>query len=173
MTAITAEIEDKIDELLSILDTDIQHIHETVSKLDELRSLVIRRDEVSLLGLLEAIKAQSQSYAVNELKRQAIRKELAIALGCNLEQVTLSGLEQILKDTKKAQIADRKVKLKTLTEKLKREHLSTTLLLSDCARFNSLVLRSIFDFGKATTVTYGSNGSARRQSDTTFVNLQF
>jgi len=63
--------------------------------------------------------------------------------------------------------------LKALTGELKKEHLRTALLLSECARFNSLLLRSIFDLGQTGAVYYNSNGATKRQMDTAFMNLQF
>jgi len=162
-----------IDELLAVLDKDIQHIQESLSRLNELRSFVIKRDDVALGKLLDSIKAEASDYAANELKRQSIRKELATAINCKAEQVTLSKLETLLPEEKTAQINKRKSKLKALIKKLKKEHLSTALLLSDCARFNSLLLNSILNFGSKAAVTYNSDGAARRQTDTAFVNLQF
>ena len=165
--------QDKVDELLIILDKDAQHIEESLSRLNELRRLVIKRDDTALGKLLKSIQSESDSYRNNELKRQSIRKELATALDCRLEQMTLSRLEEVLPEEKKAQVTERKEKLRLLTGELKKEHLSTAILLSDCARFNSLLLRSIFDLRKTGMVYYDSNGTAKRQTDTAFVNLKF
>ncbi|MHC4500298.1 MAG: flagellar export chaperone FlgN [Planctomycetota bacterium] len=173
MKVAAIEIEGKVDELLVVLDKDIQHIQESLSRLNELRSLVIKRDDAALDGLLEKIRVESDGYAANELKRQSIRKELAIALGCNFEQMTLSRLEAALSEGKEAQVSRRKTRLRSLTKDLKKEQLSTALLLSECARFNRLLLNSIFDLGKTGTTTYNSSGATSRQSDTAFVNLQF
>jgi len=173
MKATAIEIEDKVDELLAFLDEDSRHIQESLSKLNELRSLVIKRDDAALGRLIESIQAESDSYRSHELKRQSIRKDLANALGCNLEQMTLSRLEANLPKEKKDQVARRKTKLKSLINELKKEHLSTVLLLSECARFNNMLLKSIFDLGKTDVVYYDSNGATRRQTDTAFVNLQF
>jgi len=173
MKATAVEIEDKVDELLAVLDKDIEHLQESLLRLTELRSLVIKRDDAALGRLLERIQAESNSYRSNESQRQSIRKELAIGFGCDLEQMTLSKLEASLTEERKAQIANKKTKLSSLTKELKNEHLSTALLLSDCARFNSLLLKSIFDLGKTGTVVYDSQGSAKRQADSAFVNLQF
>jgi hypothetical protein len=164
---------DKIDQLLFVLDEDIRHIQQSLSRLNELRSLVVKRDDLSLAKLLENIQAESDNYMANELKRQSIRKELAVALDCNLEQVTLSRLEAVLPKEKGAQMSERKARLKSLTGQLKREHLSTALFLSECARFNRLLLKSIFDLGKTGTTMYGSDGHTERQDDMAFVNLQF
>ena len=164
---------DKVDELLIILDKDSKHVQESLSRLNELRSLVVKRDDAALGKLLERIHSESDSYRSHELKRQSIRKELATALDCNLEQMTLSRLEEVLPEEKKAQVTERKDKLRLLAGELKKEYLSTTMLLSDCARFNSLLLKSIFDLGKTGMVYYNSSGAAKRQTDAAFVNLEF
>lgn len=167
---------DKVDELLIILDKDAQHIQESLSRLNELRGLVIKRDDAALGKLLGSIQSESNSYRSQELKRQSIRKELATALDCSLEQMTLSRLEEVLPEEKKAQVTERKDKLRLLAEELKKEYLSTTMLLSDCARFNSLLLKTIFGLGKTGMVYYNSNGAAKRSvlgRTAAFVNLEF
>ncbi len=173
MKSTAIEIEDKIDELLACLDKDSQHIQESLSQLNKLRSFVIKRDDAGLGKLLKIIQAESDSYRNHESKRQMIRKELSIALGCNTEQMTLSALEASLPKGKNAQITKKKAKLISLIKELKKEYLSTALLLSDCARFNNLLLKSIFDLGKTGTIYYNPNGATKQQTDKAFVNLQF
>lgn len=165
-------IEDRIDELLAILDTDIEHVQDSLTRLNELRSSVIKRDEVALCRLLENIRAETDSYAANESKRQAVRKDLAKALGCKIEQVTLSELEHRSPEERQAQLTERKVKLRTLIKQLKKEHLSTAMLLAESARFNRMLLRAIFDLGKVSPVTYSPDGQAKQQTDMALVNLQ-
>ena len=173
MKAIVIEAEGKIDELLVVLDKDIRHIQNSLLRLDELRSLVVRRDDAGLGKLLESIRTELDSYKGHEFKRQSIRKELAAAFGCNLEQMTLSRLEATLSGKKKTRVTRKKTKLRLLTEELKKEHLSTIMLLSDCARFNSVLLRNVFELGGTGTITYDSNGATKRQNNTTLVNLRF
>ena len=173
MNKIETDIGDRIDELLVVLDRDIQHIEDSLSRLDELRSLVIKRDEAGLGDLLRRIRCQIDSYAENECKRQSIRKDLARVLDGNIQEVTLSKLETILPAERGVQVADRKAKLTALIGKLKKEHLSTSMLLLECARINSALVRAIFDFGKTGRVVYGSNGVVRRPTDTAFVSVQF
>ena len=172
MKSSSIEIEEKVDELLTCLDKDSQHIEESLSQLNKLRSLVIKRDDSGLGKQLEIIQAKSDSYRNHQSKRQSIRKELANALGCNTEQMTLSALEASLPKGKKAQVTRKKAKLMSLIKELKKEYLSTTLLLSECSRFNNLLLKSIFDLGKTGAVYYNSNGAAKQQTDMAFVNLQ-
>lgn len=164
---------DEIHELLAVLDEDIRNIQQSLSRLNELRSLVVKRDDTSLAKLLEDIQVESDSYTANEIKRNSIRKELAIALNCNIEQITLSGLEAVLPKEKSDELALKKNKLRELTKQLKKEYLSTTLLLTECARFNNLLLKNVFQIGKTGTVTYGCDGHTKRQDEMAFVNLRF
>jgi hypothetical protein len=171
MKMATDAIKNKVDGLLTALDNDIQHIQDSLYQLNELRGLVIKRDDVALAKLLGTIRAKADSYAANESKRQSIRKGLANALGWTVEQTTLSRLETALSGGTKAQVASKRAELQSLINKLKKEHLSTAMLLSECARFNNLLLRGIFDLGRTGTLTYRANGATKWQTDKTFVNL--
>ena len=172
MKVTAREIKEKVDKLLSFLDKDSQHIQESLSQLNTLRSYVIKRDDSGLSKLLKTIQSETSIYRNHELKRQTIRKELANALGFKTEQMTLSALEARLPKGKKEQIIKKKAELTSLIKELKKEHLSTILLLSECARFNNLLLKSIFDLGKTGAVYYNSNGATQQQTDMAFVNLQ-
>lgn len=172
MKAARAPIEDKVDQLLVYLDRDARHIQESLQQLNEMRRLVIKRDEAALGKLLENIQGASDCYRDHELNRKSIRKELADRLGCNVEQITLSALESCLPEAKKDRVTQMKAKLRSLTAELKKEYLSTALLLSECARFNNMLLKGIFDLGKTESIHYKSNGETRRHIDTAFVNLQ-
>ncbi len=173
MKTTAIKIEEKVEELLVILDEDIEHIQQNLSRLNELRSLVIKHDDVALSKLLEHIQAESDRNLSHELKRHSVRKELANALGYDIEQMTLSTLEACLPKEKQEQVTRRKSKLTSLIKELKKEHLSTALLLSDCARFNRMLLKNVFNLGNTGTVYYGSNGATREQPDMAFVNLKF
>ncbi len=173
MKMVTIEIEDKVDELIAILDGDIRQMQESLSRLNELRGLLVKHDDATLSTLLEGIRSEQRSYKCNELKRQLIREELAITLGCSPKQITLSTLEAELSGEKREQVAERKGKLRFLADRLKAEHLSTMLLLSDCARFNNALLKGVFELGKTGTITYDSKGSAQNQNNRRLVNLRF
>jgi hypothetical protein len=173
MKTATIEIEEKVDELLACLDTDVKHIQESLANLNELRSLVIKRDDTTLGKLLETIQAGANRYGANESNRQSIRSDLAKLVGCGVEQMTLSTLVSCLPEAKRERLTQMQTKLRALTEELKKEHFSTAMLLSECSRFNSLLLRSVFDLGQTGAVYYNSNGATKRQVDTAFMNLQF
>ena len=173
MKTVQVEIEDKVDELLVCLDKDIEHLQKSLLSLDELRSLVIKRNDAALGRLLESIQAESDSYREHELKRQSIRKELAKSLGCSVKDVTLTKLKDSITEAKQARIIECKAKLKLLVEKLKKEYSSTAILLSECARFNNLLLKSIFNLGDTGAVYYNAMGATKRQNESAFVNMKF
>ena len=172
MKATAAPIEDKVDQLLVCLDRDVQHMQENLQQLNEMRRLVIKRDEAALGKLLENIQGASDYYRDQELNRKSIRKELADSLGCNVEQMTLSALQECLPEATKDRVTQMKTKLRSLSMELKKEYMSTALLLSECARFNNMLLKGIFNLDKTESVHYKSNGETRRHIDTAFVNLQ-
>lgn len=172
MKVAALEFEDKVGELLVCLDRDIVHLQNSLFYLNELRTAVIKRDDVALRKLFDDIQVESNSYRSNESNRQIIRKELADCLGRAFEQTTLTVLEASLPLDKKAMISRRKAKLEELIGQLKAEYSGTAVLLSECTRFNNQLLKSIFDLGKTGEVYYSANGAAQRKNESAFVNLQ-
>jgi hypothetical protein len=168
----TASIEEKVERLLVCLDKDAQYMQKSLLQLDEMRKLVIKRNEAALGNLLQDIQAEAGSHRQHELKRNSIRKGLADSLRCGIEQVTLSALAAGVSGERKERLTQMKARLRALCAELKKEYLSTSLLLAECARFNNLLLRGIFNLGQAESVHYKSNGATKRQIDMAFVNLQ-
>jgi len=172
MRTFESEIEEKVDELLVCLEIDARRMQENLSCLNELRGLVIKRDDVALGRLLEGIRAKADRLAGHETDRQSKREELAHMLGCKLERITLSELASRVSQDTRERISAMQAKLRSLAEELKSEHMSTSMLLSECARFNSLLLRSVFDLSQTGAVYYGSNGATKRHVDKALMNLE-
>ena len=59
MKPVDIKIENKINELLCCLDKDCQYIEEMFSQLNELRKLIIKRDDAALGKMLETVKTKS------------------------------------------------------------------------------------------------------------------
>lgn len=166
-------IDEKIDELLCILDKDAERLRVSLLRLDELRALLVKRDEKALARLLENIRMEIDGHKDLEDRRQLIRQELAIILKCDFSQVTLTRLASEVDGEKSERITSKKAELQSLATRLKEEHLRTMMLLSDCSRINSVLLNGILNFTRTGTVTYSNNGKAKRHSETAFVNMQF
>jgi hypothetical protein len=173
MNMMPIEIKIKVDRLLIVLDEEAQRMRANLERLNELRALVVKRDETSLKKLLNVIQSESGRFRDNELKREQLRAELASIFGCDLRQMTLSRLADELSGEKRDKVIETRTALQALGRKLKNEYLSTMMLLSECARFNRTLLNNILNLGQTGNVTYNSNGSTDRRGRTAFVNLQF
>ena len=173
METIPIEIKIKVDQLLIVLDGQSQRMQANLERLNELRALVVKRDETELRKLLNVIQSESGDFRDNELRREQLQAELACVFGCDLKQMTLSRLADELSGEIRDKIIEIRTALQTMGQKLKNEYLSTMMLLSDCARFNRTLLNNILNLGQTGNVTYNSNGSADRRGRTSFVNLQF
>jgi hypothetical protein len=168
----TVEISQKISLLLDVLERDVEHIGRTMSYLNELRGLVIKRDERGLGRLLDAIRTESQEYAGIEQSRQLMRKEMAEAFGCKPEEMTLTFLKKCACGEVKDTIAEIQQKLKTTVGRLKGEYAATVKLVSECARINSILLKTIFERKQPGLVCYDSAGLTNRQGDAAFMNMR-
>lgn len=173
MKPTNSDIELQVDELLKGLDADARNLQNSLSLLNELRGLVIKRDEVALRRLLKTIQTGAASTAEAGAQRESARRKLADSLGWQIGETTLSRLETVVSGRRRIEISEKKAQLMSLTGALRTEYSRTSLLLSECARFNRLLLENILQSGRTRGVTYASDGSTKQQSQTAFVNMQF
>jgi hypothetical protein len=173
MTSQIIELTQKAEDLLGILELDIERIERTIQNFNNLRGLVIKRDEKELGRLLETIQSESQVYSHNERQRNLLRKEISEIIGSPAESMNLSGLKQHLSEPELIeQLSDRQLKLRNMVMRLKSEYISTVALLSDCARINSALLKCVFGWGRGNLVSYNSAGEISRQNDAAFMNMR-
>lgn len=163
----------RTEQLLTVLEADIVHMQESLSTLDQLRGLLVKHDLTGLEALLRQIRAKADAYATVESRRQSLRRQLATLLECPSEDLTLSRLETALPGPIRDAVRQRKLTLRDLAERLRREHRNTSLLLADCARFNGALFRAIFQQGKGHPVIYSPAGTARTPSQSHLMSVQF
>lgn len=166
------QTEKDIAEMLEILDADISNTESDINILNELRGYLVSRDEKNMLRLLYAVRSIIQNRQDNQAKRFNVRRKLAQSLDCAVEKLTLSKLCDYIEEPFKAAIAERRNVLVQIVERFKTEYEATVFLLSDCARFNSLLLRSLVDFGSAESTTY-KPGKVNRIDSAAFINTQY
>ncbi|MHC4518719.1 MAG: flagellar export chaperone FlgN [Planctomycetota bacterium] len=164
-------IETKVDALLAVLDEEIRHGETTLSQLDVLRNLLIKRDDVALEQLLRDLHEQGQTRGQTERRRQELRQELADALGRDVKALTLSALQTVLSDPRRAAVRERQKRLRSQIGLLEREYALTRALVADCARFNRSLMRVFFGTDSDRTMTYGATGAVRHQTGAGMVSL--
>jgi len=172
MIMISPAVKMNVERLLAVLDEDVRHLETTLTQLDALRGLLIKRDDAALDQLLGEIRGRTEAYAANEQMRQALRGDLALALGCDMSRLTLSKLQSMLPEQHQTALAARQTKLVSLIAELKREYTLTAVLVSDCARFNRTLVRTFFGAAGQAGVTYSPSGQARQRTNATLMSLQ-
>lgn len=166
-------VEEEVAALLDVLDVDIRHIEISLSRLDTLRTLLIKRDDASLERLLDEIRKEADAYATNERRRESLRRAIGTRLGRNGADLTLSEVQTLVEGPSRNALQDRQARLKSLTAQLRREYTLTAMLLSDCARFNRSLMQAFFGPGSQGGITYSPSGVTRQQGNTTLMSMQF
>ena len=172
-TTIPALIREKAEALVALLDTDIDYLTANLERLDALRAMVVKRQDQELSRLLDRIRIETESYALHESRRQMLRQEIADLMACDVRELTLSSLAQVLDPPLNQLLTQRKGTLRELTSRLRAEHLSTRWLLKDCARFNTVLFNTLFHPGQENALTYTVNGTTQRHREQSSMNLQF
>jgi flagellar biosynthesis/type III secretory pathway chaperone len=178
---VSPTVENKIAALLEVLEADARHLESALSRLDLLRSLLIRRDNAALERLLAEIHQQVDAYRAIEQKRQQLRRDLALDLGCTEGELTLSRLRKELtapvcsaaQRRCAAAVADRQARLRSLAAQVRREHSLTALLLREAARFNQSLLRVFLGSAGRGCATYSPTGTAHRDAGAALMSIQF
>lgn len=166
------QMEKDIVELLEVLDTDIVNIERDIKVLDELRKSLVTQNEQSMLRLLYVVRLSIQNRQNNETRRFRVRKRLADMLGIAVEKLTLSKLHGYIEEPYQTALAEKKNVLSQIVERFKTEHEATVFLLSDSARFNSLLLRSLISLSSTESVIY-KPGKVSRADGAAFINTQY
>ena len=165
-------LETKMAGLLDVLDEDHRHLESTLSRLETLRSLLIKRDDAALERLLSEIRQEAAAYQANERKRQQLRRDLAAELGCAVGDLTLSRLRGELTGPSRAAVVDRQARLRSLATQLKREYTLTALLVRDCSRFNQALVNALFGIGGRGGATYRPTGATFHPTGATLMSTQ-
>ncbi len=166
-------METKVDALLEVLDEDIRHMESTLSRLDTLRTLIVKRDDVALEQLLHGLRHEAESRVAGVRRRESLREELAAELNVDRIAMTLSALQGVLSGPRRQAVADRQTRLKSLIAQLKREYALTSALVTDCARFNRSLMHMFFGLNAKGDTTYSATGAAKRRAEASLVNLHY
>lgn len=149
-----------IDEVSIFLETQSRYVEATLKRLDTLRAAVIRRDEGALEQMFAEVQQETQRKTQYEQAMQTLRQSLASVLDLPIERVCLSRFCERLEEPVRKRISERQSTLQSLIRRLNNEVRATEALLHECARFNRLLLNSLFGNQKQ-NVTYDARGISR------------
>lgn len=169
----TTNIENCTQRLMDALDDEIQQLELNLSRLDQLRRLIVKQDHDALNGLLNTIRSEAGTFRSYDQRRLSLCKQLATIINCDPAQMNLSRLHNYVSQEMQSAIRLRKNTLQFLSARLQKELAATQMLLTDCARFNRMLLNAIFNNRAAETLTYNPSGLTKRQTETMLMNVQF
>jgi hypothetical protein len=160
-----------LEEVQAFLDVQTAYMRETLDRLDALRAAVIRRDENALEELSAQVQMESARKARYERATQMLRQKLSVVLNCPAEAVCVSRFcEHLPAETRQA-VVSRQSMLQGLVRRLNKELCATDSLLRECARFNRVLLNSLFGNNQQ-TATYDSRGVSRWTLQGSLMNMR-
>ena len=171
MTDLPQGIAGLVEELIRLLDEQIELLDVRCSQLAALSDATTRRDDEALEALLADIESAQQHQTGADTKLQALRNALANAAGWPVEQMRLALLIEHLPDQQSTAVDYRRQQIILLTDRLKRQHMETALILSECARVNRLLLEALFPETRSVT-TYGAKGENSWGQDRGLVDVE-
>jgi hypothetical protein len=157
--------------LLAVLDEEIRLLELRRSQLEALSVAIVERDDERMESLLGEIQQAVDSQADADLRLKAVRRALADDMGFPIEQVRLELLIERLRGGERTEIERRRRRIIDRAERLRRQHLHTSILLLECTRINRLLLEALFPQSKGLD-TYVNGGPDRWCPDTGTVSAE-
>lgn len=158
------------DELHHILDEEIRLLHERACQFDELYDAILHRQNDRMETLLAEMTATQQEQAKVDTSLDALRQLFARSLRCEPGQIKLSELADHI-DNPDA-VLHKREQIILLSEALKKKHLNTAVLLTECARINRALLDGLLPENEPSLTTYGHGGSNPWRSNTGLVDAE-
>ena len=152
-------IEPVIEELMAVLDTEAELLEVKRSQLDDLSGLLLRNDNEAVEELLEKIARAEEAQTLLADGLRTLRATLAQACGCDAKDFNLSWLIERLPYEQAQALKRRRELVGDRVRAFRRQHMKTTILLTECSRITGMMLDTLAPSSSVTT--YGSEGSDR------------
>lgn len=130
----------QVEELLDYLEAQARVLERVLGFLDAFRRALIRRDIPALEQMQEQLEEEGRVGAEVEGRRRHLMEQFAAAMGCRAEQVCLSAIARRCEPMQQVVLQERQKCLRELTERLRRQHLATELLVREYGRMNRRLL---------------------------------
>lgn len=150
---------DLIGQLMDLLDEEIQVLDLRCEQLRRLSQYLAGRDEEATEQLLDEIERTQQAQQQTDARLAENRASLAEALDWDQGELKLSHLIDALPGPIGIAIAQRRERIIELANSLTHENLRASMILTECAHLNQLMLQAFLPSGSQVT-TYGNGGSA-------------
>ncbi|MGC9453818.1 MAG: flagellar export chaperone FlgN [Phycisphaerae bacterium] len=167
----TPQIKEQLAELTAVLDEEIALLTTRMEQMELLSSAIVRRDDDAMEPLLEQMEQTQDRQHRTDARLAQVRESLASLAGIPARELRLWRLARELPDPSGGKIVRRRRRLVELSDELRRRHLRTVLLLAESARFNRLLLETMFPACEPVT-TYGTGGADQWRPETGIVDTE-
>lgn len=150
-----------IERLLEALDRELALLDRRERQTDELRQAIIKADDVGMEALLERMDQADREQTLVDAEVGALRSALGAMLDPRAGMMKLSELVKRLPPDQAEPIERRRTQIVRKITELRRLHVETAVLLSECARINRMLLDAMLQ-GGAPASTYDARGGHHR-----------
>ena len=147
-----------VGRLNAALDEQADLLRQRAGEMDELAQALCKNDNDRLERLLAEMGRSQHRQAQADRALQALREELADALGWQVAAVRLGRLVEHLPPPLREPVETRRRAIAELAGRLRLTHRQASLVLIECARVNRLLLECLFPDDQALTV-YDAGGT--------------
>jgi flagellar biosynthesis/type III secretory pathway chaperone len=148
-----------IGQLLELLDEEIRILSLRQEQLARLSTCLASRDQETTERLLDEIEQTQARQQQTDARLASNRAELARMLEWDRGDLKLSQLIDALPGAVGIAVGQKRQRIIELAEKVKHENLRASMILTECAHLNQLMLQAFLPSGSQVT-TYGNGGSA-------------
>lgn len=145
------------EQLLVILDEQIALLHDRRGQLEQLTEAALARDEQAMESLVTEIERSGQQQSLTDVKLRAIRANIARTLKVKAADLRLAVVATMLPPADGAALDLRRNQVMQLCGQLRRQHLTTSVVLQECSRVNRLLLMALTGQEEG-PATYGQGG---------------
>ena len=148
-----------VEELLVVLDDETELLEVKRSQLADLSKMLLRNDNEAVEVLLGQIERAEETQVLLARRLQTLRGTLAGAFGCKAKELNLSWLIARLPRAQALALIHRRQQVSDKVGEFRRQHMQTTIFLTECSRITGMMLDSLAPSGSV--VTYDTEGSDR------------
>ena len=163
-------IEPVVEELLVVLDEEAALLELKRSQLVNLSTMLLHNDNEGVEVLLRHIEQAEKTQAMLAGRLQTLRETLAVAFGCNAEEFNLSWLIARLPHEQSLALIQRRQQVSDKLGQFRKQHMQTTILLTECSRLTGMMLDSLAPAGSV--VTYDMEGSDRWRVESGLMDME-
>ena len=163
-------IEPVVEELLVVLDDETELLEVKRSQLADLSKTLLRNDNEAVEVLLGQIEQAEETQVLLAGRLQTLRETLAEAFGCDLKEFNLAWLIDRLPRPRALALIHQRQKVSGKVDEFRKQHMQTTILLTECSRITGMMLDSLTPSGAV--VTYDADGSDRWRAEAGLLDME-